>query len=342
LLVGDPSVGKSQLLKSISTLAPLGYYSLGKGTSTAGLTAAVLKDDKGEYLIFAGVMVLTDKGVACIDEIDKMNPEDRVAMHEAMEQQTVTINKANIHATLMARTTVVSAANPILGRYDPNKNIADNIKNLPATLLSRFDLIFIIVDTAEKERDELLVSHILEESESRQRIDRNLIKNYIIVAKSYSPVMTIEAKKVIKKFYLESRERQSASDPIPITARQLESLVRMAEAHAKLSFKDKVEIEDAEAAIRLLSLSLRQTCKFQTSGADIDNTEAPKNYQAKETVIMDIIETAGTISEDDFREHCLKKGIMVEDADKIAMHLSNRGRINKTFYPSGWSSLHQP
>ena len=337
LLVGDPSMGKSQLLKSASGLAPSGYYSSGKGTSTAGLTAAVIKEDN-DWLVFAGVMVLADKGIACIDEIDKMRPEDREAMHEAMEQQTVSVNKANIHTTLMARTTVISAANPILGRYDPYKTIADNIKNLPVTILSRFDLIFIIIDTTDEEKDKLLVKHVLGESTEFKSIDRALFKNYLIYAKSFNPVITEEAKKSIEDFYLESRRRQNPTDAIPITPRQLESLVRMSEAHAKALFKDKVEAEDSQCAIRLLSESLRQTCKFQTSEADINRVNNPLTKQGKEIIIMDIIEREKILGEDQWRELAIEQGIDEDLFDNTVMKLSNLGKVKVvSFYPKTYA-----
>jgi replicative DNA helicase Mcm len=257
-------------------------------------------------------------------------------MHEAMEQQTVTVNKANIHVTLMARTTVIAAANPILGRYDQNKTIADNIKNLPATLLSRFDLIFVIVDKVEKEKDELLVKHILEDEEEYQKIDRSLLKNYIIYAKQFNPVLTVEAKSEIKKFYLESRKRQSPNDPIPITARQLESLMRLAQAHAKLLFKENVDASDAEAAIHLLSESLRQTCKFQTTEADSSRTENPIGMGGKEMIMYDILVDNGELKEEEWRALCAEKQISKEEFVRILSKLNKSGKIMQ----SGFSGMY--
>lgn len=340
LLVGDPSVGKSQLLKSASNLAPSGIFSSGRGTSSAGLTAAVIKDEK-DWVIAAGVMVLADKGIACIDEIDKMNPDDRDAMHTAMEQQTVDVHKANIHVSLNSRTTVIAAANPILGRYDQNKTIADNIKNLPVTLLSRFDIIFIIIDTVEKTRDELLVKHVIEGEEDHERIDRPLLKNYLIYAKQFNPILDEDAKAVIKKFYLESRTRQSPNDPIPITARQLESLVRLAQAHAKLFFKNKVDADDAKAAVRLLSESLHQTCKFQTSEADSSRVENPTSQKDKEKCMLDILtENHGELREDEWLEYCSKWSITKSEFMKYLIKLSDAGTIHETnFYPPTWTKV---
>jgi len=339
LLVGDPSMGKSQLLKSVSTLAPSGYYSSGKGTSTAGLTAAVIKEDN-DWLVFAGVMVLADKGVACIDEIDKMRPEDREAMHEAMEQQTVSVNKANIHTTLMARTTVLSAANPILGRYDQYKTISDNIKNLPVTILSRFDIIFILIDAADEEKDRLLVQHVIGRNIETVKLDRMLLKNYIIYAKSFTPVMTEEAESVIEEFYMASRRRQRPEDPIPITPRQLESLFRMSEAHAKLMFKEKVESDDAKRAVEMLSESLRQTCKFQTSEADINRVNNPLTNEGKERMLMDILERNRKLTEDKWRELAVEEGINEDEFPKLLMRIVNAGRVKTpSFYPKTYALL---
>ncbi len=339
LMVGDPSMGKSQLLKAVSGLAPSGYYSSGKGTSTAGLTAAVIKEDN-DWLVFAGVMVLADKGVACIDEIDKMRPEDREAMHEAMEQQTVSVNKANIHTTLMARTTVMSAANPILGRYDQYKTISDNIKNLPVTILSRFDIIFILIDSADEEKDRLLVKHVIGRNLETTKIDRMLIKNYIIYAKSFVPVMTEEAEKEIEEFYMASRRRQRPEDPIPITARQLESLFRISEAHAKLMLKDKVDAEDAKRAVAILSESLRQTCKFQTSEADINNIENPLTKDGKERLLLDILERHRILTEDKWKELAIEEKISEDEFKKMIMHLENFGKVKvKGFYPKTFAVI---
>jgi len=295
LLVGDPSTGKSQLLRAVTSLAPSGMYSSGKGTTAAGLTAAVLRQGQSgdNWIISAGVMVLADKGIACIDEIDKMRNADRVAIHEAMEQQTVTIDKANIHASLPAKTTVISAANPSFGRYNPYKGISENIKNLPITLLSRFDTIFILRDMPNKERDEAMAEHILKIEEIEGVIDRDLMKKYIIYAKRLKPKITNEAGLFLRKRFLELRTLQKEDDPIPITARQLESLIRLSQAHARALLKTEVDVEDAEMAIKVLTESLRQTCfDIETGKQDIYSIEGegiPKSQQAKMERLLDII-----------------------------------------------------
>jgi len=160
LLLGDPSVGKSQFLKFVEKVAPIGVYTSGKGSSAAGLTASVIKDSRGEYFLEGGAMVLADGGVVCIDEFDKMREQDRVAIHEAMEQQTISVAKAGIHTVLNSRCSVVSSANPVFGRYDDDRSAAENIDFLP-TILSRFDLIFIVRDVRDVTRDKAIARHVV-------------------------------------------------------------------------------------------------------------------------------------------------------------------------------------
>ncbi|MEK6928386.1 MAG: minichromosome maintenance protein MCM [Nanoarchaeota archaeon] len=266
LLVGDPGVAKSVMLKFTSTIAPKGRYVSGKAATAAGLTAAVVKDEflRG-WSLEAGAMVLSNKGTVCIDEIEKMDEQDRSAMHEALEQQTVTISKANIQATLRAETSVLAAGNPKLGRFDPYTPIPQQIDISPA-LLSRFDVIFVIKDIPNKIQDEAIASHVLEEHKQeviRDVIDAKLIRKYIsYTRKKYKPKLTDEAIEEIKEFYIRLRNQSINSDsaikPIPITARQLEGIVRLSEAHAKMRMSNEVKREDARKAIELLKISLTQ------------------------------------------------------------------------------------
>ncbi len=266
LLVGDPGVAKSVMLKFISTVGPKGRYVSGKAASAAGMTAAVVKDEflKG-WSLEAGAMVLSNKGIVCIDEIEKMNEHDRSTMHESMEQQSVTISKANIHATLRAETTVLAAGNPKLGRFDPYTPIPQQIDISPA-LLSRFDVIFIIRDLPNKIQDEAIASHVLEEHKQeviRDIVPPKLMRKYIAYAKQkIKPKLTDEAIEEIKNFYVKLRNQSVKSDsdikPIPITARQLEGIIRLAEANAKLHLNKKVTAKDAKIAIDLLKTSLSQ------------------------------------------------------------------------------------
>ena len=266
LLVGDPGVAKSVLLQFISTIAPKGRYVSGKATTGAGLTASVVKDEflKG-WSLEAGAMVLSNKGLVAIDEIEKMEEHDRSTMHQAMEQQTVTIAKANIYATLRAETTVLAAGNPKLGRFDPYTPIPQQIDISPA-LLSRFDVIFIIRDLPNKIQDEAIATHVLEEHKQeviRDIIPPKLMKKYVAYAKQkIKPKLTDEAIEEIKNFYVKLRNQSVKSDsdikPIPITARQLEGIIRLAEAHAKLHLRKTVTAKDAKTAIELLKVSLSQ------------------------------------------------------------------------------------
>ncbi len=279
LLVGDPGVAKSVLLKFASTIAPKGRYVSGKAASAAGLTAAVVKDEflKG-WSLEAGAMVLSNKGAVCIDEIEKMTEQDRSAMHEAMEQQTVTISKANIHATLRAETTVLAAGNPKLGRFDPYTPIPQQIDISPA-LLSRFDVIFVIRDLPNKSQDEAIATHVLEEHKQevvRDIIEPKILRKYISYARQkIKPKLTNAAVEEIKDFYVKLRNQSTRSDadikPIPITARQLEGIIRLSEANAKLRLSPEVLIEDARKAIDLLKISLRQVgYDEETKTFDID------------------------------------------------------------------------
>ena len=301
LLVGDPGTAKSQLLRYVARIAPRGIYTSGKGSTAAGLTAAVIRDpETGGMSLEAGALVLSDRGVACIDEFDKMNPQDRVAIHEAMEQQTISIAKAGIVATLNARTAILAAANPKLGRYDPYRPPVDNI-NLPPTILSRFDLIFILTDRPRVEVDKQVAEHILALHQMRTvepPIPPDLLRKYIAYArKNVHPVLTPEAAKRIEQFYLELRSiGEAPTSPVPITARQLEALIRLAEAHARMALRDKVTAEDAEEAIRLMKLSLQQVgIDSETGQLDIDliMTGHSKSQRDKMEKILDLIDELG-------------------------------------------------
>src|SRR4029077_11606759 len=271
LIVGDLVTAKSQLLQYVSRIAPRGLYTSGRGTTAAGLTAAVLREKTGGMILEAGALVLADKGVACIDELDKMRPDDRVAIHEALEQQTVSVAKGGIVATLNARAAVLAAANPALGRYEPHRNVGENI-NLPVTIISRFDLIFIIKDQPEPDYDARMSEHILALHKSKVSpvtapFPPEFLKKYINFAKRIIPVLTQEAIIELRDFYLKMRSKGSAEAAVAITPRQLEALVRISEARARAFLRDRVTVEDAKSAIRIMTVSLTDVGDDVKTGA---------------------------------------------------------------------------
>jgi replicative DNA helicase Mcm len=297
LLIGDPGTAKSQLLQYVAKIAPRGLYTSGRGTTAAGLTAAVVREKGGSMSLEAGALVLADKGIACIDEMDKMRPEDRVAIHEAMEQHTVSVAKGGIVATLNARTAMLAAANPALGRYEPHRTVAENI-SLPVTILSRFDLIFVLRDVPDKEADTKMSKHILEihrrgASPVEAQIDEDLLRKYISYSKTIKPKLSKAALNHLSEFYLAMRAASEAEgSPVAITARQLESLVRIAEARARVALSREVSAEDAEAAIAIMKRSLEEVgIDLSSYKMDIDliMTGRPKSVRDKMQVILSVL-----------------------------------------------------
>jgi replicative DNA helicase Mcm len=294
LLIGDPGTAKSQLLQYVAKIAPRGLYTSGRGTTAAGLTAAVIREKGGSMSLEAGALVLADKGIACIDEMDKMRPEDRVAIHEAMEQHTVSVAKGGIVATLNARTAILAAANPTLGRYEPNRNVAENVP-LPVTILSRFDLIFVLRDVPNKEEDGKMSRHILEihrrgASPVEAQVGPELLRKYVSFAKGIKPVLTDDALKQLSDFYLAMRSAsETEGSPVAITARQLESLVRISEARARVALRKEVTAEDAGAAIAIMRKSLEEVgIDLSSYKMDIDliMTGRPKSIRDKLSIVL--------------------------------------------------------
>jgi replicative DNA helicase Mcm len=294
LIIGDPGTAKSQMLQYVARIAPRGLYTSGRGTTAAGLTAAVVREKGGSMSLEAGALVLADKGIACIDEMDKMKPEDRVAIHEAMEQHTVSVAKGGIVATLNARTAVLAAANPSLGRYEPNRTVAENVP-LPVTILSRFDLIFVLRDVPNKEADSKMSRHILEIhrrgiSPVEAQVDAELLRKYVSHAKSVKPELGEEALKALSDFYLAMRSASEAEgSPVAITARQLESLVRIAEARARVALRKEVTAEDAGMAIAIMKRSLEEVGIDMSSykvDIDIIMTGRPKSIRDRLSIVL--------------------------------------------------------
>ena len=247
LLVGDPGTAKSELLKYAARVAPRGLYTSGRGSTAAGLTAAVVREKSGTLMLEAGAVVLADQGVAAIDEFDKMRPEDRSALHETMEQQTVSVAKGGIVATLNARTSILAAANPTFGKYDSFRNLTENL-NIPIPLLTRFDLIFALKDIPNREDDERLARHILAlhrkgDFVRQPAIGFEMLRNYLNYVKNIQPILTKEAEDKILEYYLYTRTL-GGENMITVTARQLESLIRLATSRSRILMKEKVTEEE--------------------------------------------------------------------------------------------------
>ena len=340
LIVGDPGIGKSQILKYVSRLAPRSIYTSGKGTTGAGLTAAAVRDELGGWSLEAGALVLGDQGNVCVDELDKMRSEDRSAIHEALEQQTVSIAKAGIMATLNSRCSVLAAANPKFGRFDRYKILAEQI-DLPAPIISRFDLIFVIEDKPSREKDSELAEHILKTHQFNTvdyEIEPELLRKYIAYArKNVNPRLTEDANNVLKEFYVSTRnsnpEEQGA---VPITARQLEAIIRLSEASAKIKLKETVEREDAEKAVRLQMACLKEVGVDPETGeidSDIVSGGTPKSDRDKIKLVTEEIkqleeEYNGEAPLNVILSHMSDKyGVSEDKTEQIIKNLRQKGVI---------------
>ncbi len=342
LLIGDPGAAKSQMLKAATKIAPKASFVSGKSASAAGLTATVMKDDLTRgWALEAGAMVLASGGLCAIDELDKMSDEDTSAMHEALEQQSISIAKANIRATLRCETTVLGAANPRYGRFDPYGDIAKQI-NFPPALLSRFDLIYILRDEPNKKQDDLIADHILQSHRDKTRtitqIERDFLKKYIAYARKTKPVLTQEAITKIKEFYVDIRnaagDEENQVKSVPITARQLEAIVRLAEAYAKIRLDKKVRLEHAEKSIALLLYCLEKIgLDPKTGKLDIDRittgvTSSTRNSFRIMQQILDKLEaTEPEIKYESIIEEAKKAKIEKVEADKVLEKLKQEGLI---------------
>ena len=325
-LVGDPGTAKSEMLKFCARIAPRGLYTSGRGSTAAGLTAAVVKDASGIFMLEAGAVVLGDQGLVCIDEFDKMRPEDRSALHEVMEQQSASIAKGGIVATLNARTSILAAANPMFGKYDIFKNIYENV-NLPIPLLTRFDLVFIVRDIPSQEKDRNIAQHIISQhgssgTDTTSLIDIDILTKYLSYAKRGEPALTKEAENLIMEFYLKMRNisGEDKENMITITPRQLEGLIRLATARARLLLKNKVEGEDADRAIYLFNEMLKNSgTDVNTGKVDIGVLQGrPKSEVSKLQMFMEILrslegEPKSSVPEQDFVDELVKSDKFSEE-----------------------------
>lgn len=345
LLIGDPGSGKSQILKRIFKVAPRSRFTSGKGASAAGLTASVVKDEfLGGWSLEAGTLVLANRGFAIIDEMDKMNKDDRSALHEALEQQSVSISKANIQATLRCETTVLAAANPKFGRFDPYGIVAEQI-DLPPTLINRFDLIFPIKDLPNREKDEETATFILNLHKNPEsavsEIDTPLLKKYFAyIRQKIQPKMTDAAIEELKDYYITMRNsgtsEESGMKSIPITARQLEALVRLAEAAAKVRLAKTVTKKDAQKAIELIDYCLNQIAKDKDTGRiDIDRISSTVSASQRsgigllKEIISSLEEQMGTkmIPVDNIVEAAKEKNLSKEQVEDFFGKLKRSGDI---------------
>ena len=363
LLVGDPGIAKSQLLRYMIKISPRGIYTSGKSSTSAGLTATAVKDELGDgrWTIEAGALVLADKGIAAIDEMDKMDNEDKSALHEAMEQQTISVAKAGVMATLKSRCSLLAAANPKLGRFDKFEPIAPQI-NLTPALMSRFDLIFVLTDDPDTKRDSAIAQHILKSNYAGELatqaawnpdisqedidnalmvimpvIDPEMLRKYVAYArKNIFPTLSDGAKDYFLKYYVGLRSQgQDSNKPVPVTARQLEALIRLGEASARLRLSDKVTLDDAKRVVKILEACLRKVGVDPETGfldADIIASGTTKSTRDRTKSVIDIIrdvshEQQGPAPRDAVLDRAVELGIERAKAEEIIDRMRRDGDV---------------
>lgn len=362
LLVGDPGVAKSQLLRYVSHLAPRGILTSGKSTTSAGLTAAAVRDEFGDgrWTLEAGALVMADGGIACIDEIDKMSDNDTASMHEAMEQQTISVAKAGITAELRARCSVLGAANPRYGRFDETQSLHSQI-DMPPTLLSRFDVIFAILDKPNPEEDGELAHHILESHHAGElirqeqegilsekgskdiklardsvtpKLDQEFLRKYIALARrDYIPVLTSSAQERLQHYYVHMRALSAREkDKISITPRQLEALVRLSEASARMHLRQEVLDEDAKQAIDILEHFLEHVARGDVDSFMTDYSADERAAEPKVIMITTLRDLAGRspdglVDEDELIDEVVTKGIKAKRARELFVVLHEEGSV---------------
>ncbi|MGB0653425.1 MAG: minichromosome maintenance protein MCM [Thermoplasmatota archaeon] len=374
MLVGDPGVAKSQLLRYLSKLAPRSVYTSGKASTAAGLTAAAVKDDfgEGQWTLEAGALVLADMGVVCIDELDKMSSQDQSSMHQAMEQQEISVAKAGISATLKSRCAVIGAANPKLGRFDEYESLHGQI-DMPPALLSRFDLIFALTDKPNRDKDSDLASFILkthqagevrehraahptgryslEDEESMMaRIEPDLeaevFRKYVAYAKrNIVPVLTDEALEHLQQYYVDFRNQ--SGDSIPFTARQLEAFVRLTEASARVRLSQEATLEDAKRALHIVEFYMNSVgVDRETGNFDIDviatgvSSSQHDRMRIVQTIVRELSDVSdeGMAREEEIVAEAARRGLAA-DAVKKSLEMGLR---NGTFYQKRGHGTYAP
>ncbi len=350
LLIGDPGSAKTRILQAVSRLVPKGIYVSGKSVTGGGMTAVAERDEfsEGGWTLKAGALVLGSGGVVSIDEFDKISDDDRASLHEALESQTISVAKAGIVATFSAKAAVLAAANPRYGRFDPNIYPAEQF-DIPTTLLSRFDLIFPIKDTMDVEQDKNIARHILMQHQAAGAqiaevqgvqqvqlppINGELLRRYIAYArKDITPRLTEEAANKIQEYYIELRQLGQKSGATAITPRQIEGLVRMAEASAKARLSKIVEVSDAEKAIALSEHMLKTLAVDRGGRRDIDTilTGMPREKVDKINIITGIIrrleETESVAKMQRLVEEASKEGIDENTVNKYVTELERTGDV---------------
>ncbi|XP_043463646.1 DNA replication licensing factor Mcm7 [Leptopilina heterotoma] len=341
-LMGDPGVAKSQLLSFITRLSPRSQYTTGRGSSGVGLTAAVMKDPlTGQMMLEGGALVLADQGVCCIDEFDKMADSDRTSIHEVMEQQTISIAKAGIMTRLNARVSILAAANPAYGRYNTKRTVEQNIQ-LPPALLSRFDLLWLILDRADRDNDLKLAEHITyvhrhsaQPKSEVEAMDMSVMRKYIAMCKKISPTVPEELTDFIVESYVDMRaDARNKKDKTFTSARNLLGILRLATALARLRLSNEVDKDDVEEANRLLEMSKHS----------INCSDAPGPKESHQSIkrIFDLIkELAGekkTVKVSEVMERCTNKGFdrskvndVIEEYESLNVLQVNQSRTKITF-----------
>jgi DNA replication licensing factor MCM5 len=345
LLLGDPGTAKSQLLKFVEKVSPIGVYTSGKGSSAAGLTASVTRDPHSRnFIMEGGAMVLADGGVVCIDEFDKMREDDRVAIHEAMEQQTISIAKAGITTTLNSRCSVLAAANSVFGRWDETKG-EENIDFMP-TILSRFDLIFIVKDDHDEARDITLAKHVMNihmnaqltgEAQTEGELSLNFLKKYIAFCRTRcGPRLSANAGDKLKNKYVlmrnGTREYEHETDKrlaIPITVRQLEAVIRIAESLAKMELQPFTTDVHIDEALRLFKVAtLDAAMSGSLAGAEgFTTTEDHETLLRIEQQIKRRFAIGSQVSEHSIIQDFLRQKYPERSIQKVLHHMIRRGEV---------------